>query len=141
MLSQKVSEISSSERKNHRRLNCRNGCRSRFSGQQRHLSNCRSFRKLRDKEVDAGSRIFFPNFDEAGLDDIHRHAGRTFAYDDFSRWELCRLETGDQLGEAVGAKFREKLDVLEELSELFGVVNYRRHVWFKLGNFSPLRAS
>ena len=83
---------------------------------------------MRNKEVNARGRIFFTNFDQARLDDVHRNAGRTFAHDDLSRRKLGSLQTTAQFCKAIGAKFGEQLDVLQELNKLVGIVNYRGHL-------------
>jgi hypothetical protein len=51
---------------------------------------------LGDKEIDAGSRILLPDFNQTGLDDVHRNAGRAFADNDFGRWEIGGFEAGSE---------------------------------------------
>ncbi len=91
MLRQQVSEIRAGQRKDYRRLNCRDGGRPRLSGQQRHFANRCAVGELRHQEIDAGRRILLSNLHQARLDDVHRNAGRTFADDHFGGREIPLL--------------------------------------------------
>ena len=70
-----------------------------------------AFGKLRNEKVDAGSGILLTNFNETGLDDIHRYTGSTFPDDDFGWRELGSLQACAQLSETIWVQLGEKLDV------------------------------
>ena len=112
MLRQKISEIGTSQGKYDGRLNGRDRGRPGFSGEQGHLTNRGAFRELGDKKINACRGIFLANLDQAGLDDVHRHARRPFANNDFSRRKFSGFQAGSEFGQAVGTEFCEEFDVL-----------------------------
>src|SRR5215813_6582041 len=110
-------------------MNCNHGRRSWLSSQQRHFANRSVVRKLRHEEINAGRRIFLPDFNHARLDDVHRNAGSPLADNDFRGRELGYLEARSQLEEAFVAEFCEQFDILQELKKLLArFIDYCGHL-------------